>query len=1021
MTGYDAKTAPQLSEFDGGIMKAPLSAESTRSGPTGRVGTTLRRSLAAMVALTLGVLALGATATGAGAVTYDPGTCTAGVSFDPSIPTPESVVGSPLAPETGGTNATNQAALKPTATLYPYLDAIAAAAPEMVIKRSVGTTALGRDIPYVVVSSPGNVADLESDAAFWRSVREGEVNPAVAHLAINNRPAFAWISSNVHGNEPSGGEATIKMIYELAARRDCANYQRLENLTSFLLPVQNPDGRDEYQRTNAWAFDLNRDWHTQEQAENYLKMSAALEYPSVVYLDVHQQGGSSFFFPPNEDPVHHELSDASMNGINFIYGPALQKRFNDQNISYNNYNAYDLFTPEYGDTAPSLLLGAAGMTFEKGRGGSYAKQVYDHYLSLDETLNTTSREKRKILGAWIDQWPEAIAEGAAGELEPNQIVSPGHSIAWEVPDQQVFGYYFLPNNHDGDASKMLAVLQRAGVKVYRLNQDTAVTGRHTFGDMTVNDPDALGPERQTPNAVNGTLPAGTLWVPMAQSMKHWIQALLGEDPYVPYAYFYDVTGWSFSQLKGMSGNGFLQDPLPSSASATEVSNIDLGSAPAQAATYYAFSTDSSRALIMTYKMAEAGADVFRSTSSFTAGGSSFPTGSALVTGSSLSGTGLNLANLADEYQTPIAGLDTLPAVERFEIEAPKVAIYGQASGGLPVTLPPAGRCDGGTTFCQAYFTLGEKMGIPPDPLTSTEIGNGDLVSGGYTALINPGSNISAGPATTAIQAFVNQGGNYFSWGAGGTSTARTAGMTLADTTTNGPTDGVVVNGDFDTDSPLAWGFDNGGFLFRPFGSITYDPATLAGDGGAIPAATSAITYPDPTLRFSFGTDIADLNGKPAAIDQPFGAGTVSLLSIDPTFRAWLEGAERLILNGVMYPNGAAIAAPAAQPSLEADADQQLLKSELPKVKNRPVKKFHDSGRDVKIKVAKRKGKALRKAFRKTKVPGKIRRKARFRTGKHSVTLVVPGARNTNRDRILWAQRVMKRLDRMGVKPKYTQL
>ena len=102
--------------------------------------------------------------------------------------------------------------------------------------------------------------------------------------------------------------------------------------------------------------------------------------------------------------------------------------------------------------------------------------------------------------------------------------------------------------------------------------------------------------------------------------------------------------------------------------------------------------------------------------------------------------------------------------------------------------------------------------------------------------------------------------------------------------------------------PLAWGFDNGGFLFRASGAMTIDPATLAGNGGSIPDAVSSITYPDPTLRFAYGTNIDRLFGKSAAVSQAFGAGTVTVLSVDPTFRSWLEGAERLMVNGMLYPN-----------------------------------------------------------------------------------------------------------------------
>ena len=963
------------------------------------------------------------------AVTFDPAVCTPKVSYDPAIPTPEEVWGTTLAPDTGGTNATNSASKKNSPIIYQYLDAIAAAAPEMVIKKSAGTTALGKDIPYVVVSSPGNITDLEDDAAFWRAVREGEIAPDEAESAVSSRPAFAWISSNVHGDEASSAEATIKLIYELAARRDCANYKRLADLTSFLMPVQNPDGRDDYARTNAWLFDLNRDWHTQEQAENYLKMGDALQYPSVVYVDAHQQGGASFFFPPNEDPVHHELSDASMNGINFIYGPALQKRFNDQNISYNNYSQYDLFTPEYGDTAPSLMLGAAGMTYEKGRAQAYSKQVYDHYLSLDETLNTTSRNKKKILTAWIDQWYEAIAEGAAGELQPNQIVSPGHTISWQVPDQKVFGYYYLPNNHDGDVAKMIGVLQRAGVKAYEIGEDTAVTGMHTFGDMTVANPNGLGPDRQTPTAVSGTLPEGTLYIPMAQSMKHWIQALLGEDPFVPYAYFYDVAGWSFSELKGMSGNGYLMNPLPSGTEMTEIGTPDLGGAPATAQNTYVFSTDSSRALIMAYKLAQAGADVNRSAEPFSAGGVDYPSGSAIVDGATIP-VGVNLETMSDEYQTPIGGLASSPLVDMYEIDSPKVAIY---AGTAAVTLPPAGRCTGSTTFCQAYFTLSDKMGVPPTVLTSTQINSNELVTGNYTALFNPNTTIAAGATATAVQTFVNGGGNYFAFGSNGLASARNAGMTLVNTasgTAAGPTGGIPVKVDYDTDSPLSWGFDNGGFLFRASGAMTINPTTLTGNGTTIPNAEAAIGYPTPTLRFAYSdpessnpalNQISRLNGTPAAIDQAFGAGRVTVLTVDPTFRAWMEGAERIILNGFMYPNGPVISPGLRRPAATATDSQPIAVKKLPKVKNRPVKKSHDPNRDLIIRVAKSQGKKLKKAYRQVNVPKKFRKVAKFRKGATTLSLVFPGVRKMDRHPYPWARGLVTKLKSKGVKPKRIQI
>ena len=49
------------------------------------------------------------------------------------------------------------------------------------------------------------------------------------------------------------------------------------------------------------------------------------------------------------------------------------------------------------------------------------------------------------------------------------------------------------------------------------------------------------------------LPAGTYWIPMAQAQKHWIQSMLNENTYVPFPYFYDVSGWSNPLLFNVSG------------------------------------------------------------------------------------------------------------------------------------------------------------------------------------------------------------------------------------------------------------------------------------------------------------------------------------------------------------------------------------------------------------------------------------------------------------------------------------
>ena len=160
---------------------------------------------------------------------------------------------------------------------------------------------------------------------------------------------------------------------------------------------------------------------------------AIVKYPGVFVIDAHQQG-NGYFFPPNEDAVHHEVSQFAIDFIQHDIGPMLQRMFNDQSVATTNYNVYDLFAPIYGDTVPALLDGAAGMTYEKGSSEVYGKQVYDHYLAMDATQNITSDNKVQVLDGWVRQWGEARQQGAECQLQMNKLVSPLHTQIFDQPD-----------------------------------------------------------------------------------------------------------------------------------------------------------------------------------------------------------------------------------------------------------------------------------------------------------------------------------------------------------------------------------------------------------------------------------------------------------------------------------------------------------------------------------------------------------------------------------------------------------
>jgi hypothetical protein len=967
--------------------------------------------------------------------------CPQDITFDPSVRTWDQVFpNSPIA----GNNSTGTSQRHLTADLYTYAQALMAdvAAGERVriIEKDIGATVLGRRLKYYVIGTPENIANLDAgrnDGAFWRGVISGEVPASDGLAAVRTRPAFAWVTATPHGSEPAAGEAISRQLYELAARTDCHNLTRLRNLTLFIDPARNPDGRDAINRYTAWGFDPNRDFGTRNQPENRNFMPEINKYPGLFFIDAHQNTGS-YFFPPNEDPVHHEISQFALDFIQFRIGPAIQQAMNDQSIAYRNYNTYDLFTPEYGDTVPALLMGSAGMTFEQPTGDNYGKQIYNHYLAIDTTINVTSRDKVQLLTEWVKQWQEAIDQGARCELQENKLVSPLHTEITQQPVGSVCGYFYRPGLHAGDTAKLMRDLISSEVNIYRLDEPVTVT----------DGVDEFGPAEPKTE----TLPAGTLWIPMAQPQKHWIQAILGEDPFIPFPYFYDVVTWSYSLMRGMAGNGVLTKNLPSGVAMTKISDPPPPPVPTTTSPVYAFNADSMQGIGLVVDLLNAGATVYRAKEAFDFDGRHYDTGAGLVDGATIDVA--TLAPKALARDTPVYGLSRFP-VDRYAVAKPKIAMW-TGSANIVANPEHGTHCTSASDYCWARFTLQEKDRIPAAQLvglTTTQITGGELTNpaNGYTAFIVPQQYSIA--ATNAIapfvQQFVNNGGRYLSYYNNGTTSARNIGLTTLNTQaiTGGiTTPGSTYDGLFDTTNPVAWGFDRGGWVYRDAsGNSIYNPATLAGGTGTggttVPAATAPIRYKPGSKSYGYEVNSVGegkLDNRPAVVDQPFGAGRAFLFASDPFFRAWHESVERQALNALLYPLGSAI--PADPPSssqantrAEARAEFQqalspvaepIAKQDLPAIRNRPVASKNLTDRDIRITVHRHDAAALRRAINRAKLPARFRKRVAYTATKGRFTLVIRGAREFADEHVrndVMAP-VMRRLKRTyRVKPLFAQL
>jgi hypothetical protein len=478
------------------------------------------------VAIAAGALLTGS-APALGAAPCDPfGPAT----FRGDVPTPKQVIGIDL----GERDVT-------TAESDAYLTAVDDAS-DRVMSGTLARSVQGRDLRYAIVGDRGRVTQggLARVRASAAQLMDPTTRPREARAIARRDPAILWIAGNVHGGEESGTDASLRVLWELADRADCAAEQILDNAVVVILPTQNPDGREADTRRNAYGFDMNRDWFARTQPETDGKVEFVRRYPPVLFIDAHEMGNQAgYFFPPNADPVYHETSEQSMGWINDLYGASNQALFRARQIPFFNYSVYDLFYQGYGDTVPTTAFGAAGMTFEKTSSHPTPRRVFEQYLTQWNSISQAAIHKRDILEEWHAGWVESVRQGRAGVLEPNRVYEPDNEVEREVPDIRV-RHYFIRNDDPAKSREVRTLvrrLQRMDVRVRRLTRPLPVADFTPYGR----------PARRE------VLPAGTYAVPMAQAKKHWVQAMLNEDTYPPVTYAYDVTGWSQPLLLNLPG------------------------------------------------------------------------------------------------------------------------------------------------------------------------------------------------------------------------------------------------------------------------------------------------------------------------------------------------------------------------------------------------------------------------------------------------------------------------------------
>ncbi|MCK0068645.1 M14 family metallopeptidase [Kordiimonas laminariae] len=860
--------------------------------------------------------------------------------YQTSIPTLESVLG-----YKSGERITTHA------DMIRYFEALAAAAPDRIKLFDYGETWEGRRLIYLAISSPENIAKLDTFKAGMQALSDPrKTSSAEAKKLIDDMPSSTWLAYSVHGNEISSTDAAMMTAYHLlASEGDERVPEILDNSIVFVNPLQNPDGRDRFinrfrtalgmeadsdpisaehnepwpsGRTNHYLFDMNRDWISLTQPETKGHVKALQEWYPLVFVDLHEMGGNStYYFAPEADPYNPHLSGEQRESL-YLFGKNNAKWFDNFGYSYFTRDIFDAFYPGYGASWPAYY-GAISMTYEQassrglvyrrsnGTDLEYRQTVRQHFITSMATAETTAKNREKFLTNFWDYQVSAIDEAKKDKKNRS---------------------YIFPASRDKAANRKLAgVLSAQGIEVQQATSNFSACGNtYQAGAFIV---DSAQPRKRM---------IRTLLDPQVNMSGEWVKEQerrraknIGHD-------IYDVTAWSLPIMYNVEMDicGKAVNASSTPAGETLINTASVNTTEASVA-YLVPWNDMAAGRLLTSALRK-GLRVKIIDEGFRKDGKDYPAGTLIFDVSKNTETlGPDLKAIAEATGAEVVGVNSswvdsgqdLGSRSVNELVAPKVAIAWDE---------PTSQYSAGNT----RFVVERQFGYPVTAIRPAQLSRADLSR--YQVIILPSSwggyqSALGKRGASNLKEWVRKGGVLIGTGTAvrylsdkdvgmlsiqreaqvkekdagkekklksgrveGTIFNSLEEMQAATEPTNESPDsvpGVLVRASVDKDHWLSSGLpDTLNVLIR--GSDIYTPAQLnsgrnvAWFEGSDALLASGHLWEENRKQYAY---------KPFVVSERMGRGHVIGFTQDPTVRAYLDGLNMVFFNAIFH--GAAQSSP----------------------------------------------------------------------------------------------------------------
>lgn len=453
----------------------------------------------------------------------------AGVRYDPAVPGPDRVLGHRI----------GERHTRPD-QVTEYFRAIAAVSPRVVLQEH-GRTHEGRPLIHAIVTSPANHARLEEIRR--ANLRLSDAPESVSDVELAGMPAVAYMNYSIHGNEASGTEASLLLLYHLAAGDGAAVQRVLDETVVIINPMLNPDGRDRFVdwvngnrggaavadpqdrehnepwpggRTNHYWFDLNRDWLPLVHPESRGRVELYHRWRPQLLTDYHEMGSeATYFFMPGVPSRTNPLTPVVNQQLTASIAEYHARELDRIGALYYTAEGYDDFYYGKGSTFPDVQ-GTVGILFEQASSRALERETQNGVLSYAFTVRNQFLASLSSLAAAVELRERLLRY-------QRDFYAGADEWARRHP---VKGYIVSLDEDRTRAEELGRLLQAHRVRVHGLARDVEVEGER--------------------------FRAGSAYViPVDQPQARFITAVM--EPVHEYqdSLFYDVSTWTLPLAHGV--------------------------------------------------------------------------------------------------------------------------------------------------------------------------------------------------------------------------------------------------------------------------------------------------------------------------------------------------------------------------------------------------------------------------------------------------------------------------------------